>query len=379
MVKQLGVLCAVLALGACTKTDDSFEREVAAHKVVEARHSGATTPTAVAPPGTLERRVLDLASCSLEGYQIAATCPAMRALTTELSSRGGSKELSLALGRTLLVHRSPAVRVEAAKLMGGDVASRRTIVETARRELLPGARQAFIEILATDGASVPAVATFLLESASHPDPQVRLQALAALTTGAHRSVPGAADTLIALVERDPDPTVRRTACALGGKLGSDALIPLYEKMTARTDDAELYTACMEGVVAMFHNAPSFDTASEAAYRLFLARLSAQPRTEHTPPWSVMSTFCYYSHGADLDKLAAWKARAPWFDAAAVKAVITSVIADRQASWMARSAAVESLVGLGASKDELAALKLGYNPKDAGDRPLLEKIDSALGQ
>jgi hypothetical protein len=60
-------------------------------------------------------------------------------------------------------------------------------------------------------------------------------------------------------------------------------------------------------------------------------------------------------------------------------VITGVIADRQASWMARSAAVESLVGLGASKDELAALKLGYNGADAGDRPLLEKIDSALGQ
>jgi hypothetical protein len=65
----------------------------------------------------------------------------------------------------------------------------------------------------------------------------------------------------------------------------------------------------EGLVARFHNAPRFDTYSEAACRLFLTRLSATPRTDHTPPWSVMSTFCYSSHGADLDKPAAWKHRA----------------------------------------------------------------------
>jgi hypothetical protein len=60
-------------------------------------------------------------------------------------------------------------------------------------------------------------------------------------------------------------------------------------------------------------------------------------------------------------------------------VITNVIADRHASGMARSTAVESLVGLGAFTEKLKTLRVGYTPDNAGDRLLLENIDSALGQ
>ncbi len=381
MVTQLSVVCAVLALGACAK---DFDQQVAGRKVVEARHSGTpapmvSAPRGVAPEGTLERRVLDLASCELEGYQIVDTCGAMRSLSQELAVPGGSKELSLALGTSLLRHRAPAVRIEAAKLMGSDAASRLAIVDSARREAVPAVRQAYVRILADEGARLPPVAQFLLESADHATAAVRLDALDAITSPANRGMAGGAAKIIAMVERDPDASVRRTACSRGGKLGDAMLVPMYTAQTATTNDPQLYAACMEGLVAMFHNHPVFDTASEPAYRLFLERLQMQPRSEQSPPWSVMSTFCYFSHDADLDKLAAWKQRATWFDANEVKRVITGVINDKATSWEARTAAVESLVGLGATKEELAALRVSYNPKDPVDRRVLAKIDSALGE
>jgi len=381
MVKQLSVVCAAVALGACAK---DFDQQVAGRKVVEARHTGTAAPViraphGEAPAGTLERRVLDLASCDLEGYQIVDTCGAMRSLRHELAAPGGSKELSLALGTTLLTHRAPAVRIEAAKLMGSDAASRLAIVDSARRETVPAVRQAYVRLLADEGARLPPVAQFLLESADHPTAAVRLDALGAITSPANRSMPGGAAKIIAMVERDPDPSVRRSACALGGKLGDAMLIPMYTAHTATAADPQLYAACMEGLVAMFHNHPVFDTASEPAYRLFLDRLQTQPRSEQSPPWSVMSTFCYFSHDADLEKLAAWKQRATWFDASEVKRVITGVIDDKATSWEARTAGIESLVGLGATKEELTALRGSYNPKDPIDRRVLAKIDSALGE
>jgi hypothetical protein len=93
----------------------------------------------------------------------------------------------------------------------------------------------------------------------------------------------------------------------------------------------------------------------------------------------MSAFCYYSHEADLDKLAAWKRQATWFDPAEVKAVMTAVITDRATSWQARSAAIESMVGLGATRDELKALGSGYTKTDKTDQLVLAKLDSALAE
>jgi hypothetical protein len=98
--------------------------------------------------------------------------------------------------------------------------------------------------------------------------------------------------------------------------------------------------------------------SEAAYRLFLRRIAETPRSEHTPPWTVMSVFCDFKHDA----------RATWFDAAEVRRVLASVIADPQASMAARSAAIESLAGLGPTPVELLTLK-----KSVSEKPLLDKI------
>lgn len=362
MKRLLVVTAGVLALAACTRADEARPASLApARTVVEGGPSG------------LEKLVIDLETCGLEGYQITSTCPAMVALSAEIAQR--RPELSIALGARLLAHRAPAVRMQAAVMLGGDGAN--AIVDAARRERDDRVREAMIHTLAPSAADNPRVSAFLFESTQHLSPSVRAQALAALTQPASRSIPGAAARVLAMAERDPDPALRREACATGGKLGDASFVPFYERVTENATDPELYAACMEGLVAMFHNAPAFDTANEAAYRLFLRRISAQPRSEHAPPWQVMSAFCYDSREADPAKLALWRTTATWFDATEVKAALASVIGDRATSWKARAAAIESMVGLGASPAELKALAAGYaSGSDPGDARVLATLDRA---
>lgn len=324
----------------------------------------------------IETLVLGIGACPLEGYQIVPTCPGMEAFAAGM--KGKSATLDALAGGKLLQHTSPAIRVKAAELMADTIESRDAIAGAMAVERDLGVLQAFIRAVADDGARVPKVGSMLLVMASHADPAIRLQAISAITLPANRAMAGGPEKLVAMAEQDADPKVRQVACEKGGKLGSEVFLPLYEKATASAADHEMYAACMAGLVAMFHNHPGFDTSSEAAYRLFLRRLDTQPRTEHSPPWNVMSTFCYFSHETDLDKLAAWKQQATYFKPDDVKRAIAGVIRDKSASWMARSAAIESMVGLGASKTELVALKSGFDAADRRDRAVVEKLSSVLG-
>jgi hypothetical protein len=350
-VKQLLVVCGVLALAACTKVEGTSTTR-GARKVAEPSR-----------PSGIEKLVLDLEACSLEGYQITATCPAMETLAAELRQPGTAHEISVALGRKLLAHHAPAVRIEAATLLAVDAPSRDAIVDAARYETDVHVREAMIRVIASDGARFPRVGEFLLESTQFPVSGIRAQALDALTRPASRALPGAAVRVLAMAERDPDPALRRAACASGGKLGDPVFLPFYERVTSSADDPELYAACLEGVVAMFHNEPAFDTASEGAYHLFLRRIEAQPAKA---PWQVMSAFCNDNPEASAH-------RAPWFDAHEVTSALRAVVAERAASWQARSAAIESMVGLGASKTELTALAQGYTARDGSDKVVLDKL------
>jgi hypothetical protein len=388
---SIPLLCA-LSLLACERTDSGAPpagaqvASVATAKVQEARPPSepaivqttdlsGVKPRAESP--LLERLVLGLESCPLEGYQVVPTCPGMVAFTA--GTKDKCTTLDAPLGGKLLHHASPAVRVKSAELMAGTIEGRTAIAEAAAAERDLGVLQAYIRAVAHDGARVPKVGAMLIAAADHPDMAIRLQAVDALALAANRWLTGGPEKLVAVARTDRDPKVCQAACEKGGKLGNEVFLPLYEKATASDADPDMYAACMEGLVAMFHNHPGFDTSSEAAYRLFLKRLEAKPRTEHVPPWSVMSTFCHFSREADLDKLAAWKKQATYFKPDEVKRAMASIIGDRSASWMARSAAIESMVGLGASKAELEALKKGIDAADRRDKPVVEKLAAVLAE
>lgn len=360
MTKTMLVMCAGLSFVACKKVGSE-----------EARRSNPAGATVMArePSDPFEHYAAlgrAVESCTLESYQITPTCPALRALDAALET--ADPAIAVRLGTFMLRSESPVVRVKGAALAPDAIAA------TATNEMHPGVLQAFVRAIRTRGSD-PMVARLLLAAADHTSPEVRLQAVGAISQ--NRGMAGGAEKLVALAQQDPDAGVRHSACELGGKLASKLFLPVYEAATANAKDPAQYTACMEGLVAMFHNHPTFDTADQDAYELFVRRLEATPRSEAAPPWTVMSTFCYFSHESDLDRLAAWKQRATWFEPARVKKVLANVIADKRTSWMARAAAIESMVGLGATKAELAALRRGYNGQLRDDKAVLAKLASAM--
>lgn len=347
-----------------------------------AQPAGMATQVNVANAGNqLERYhriVRNVEDCPLEGYQVVPTCPGMQRFTESIAKVPA--DVRVAVGREMIGNASPSIRVEAAKLIlagGRSGEALDAIAQTANRERDPQVMRALLRTIADEPATRPSVVQALLAAADHRDLDVRLQAIEIIGSAKNRGLVGGAAKLAKIAEHDADPKARRAACEHAGTLASHEMLATYERLTESTTDPELYASCMEGLVRMFHNHPVFDTASEPAYRLFLRRLEAKPRTETTPPWTVMSTFCYYSHESDLDKLHAWKQRATWFDAAEVKRVMTNVIGDKAANWMARAAAIESMVGLGATKPELEALRRGYNANDQKDRPVLDKLATVI--
>jgi hypothetical protein len=186
----------------------------------------------------------------------------------------------------------------------------------------------------------------------------------------------AAGGLRAVVELEAK--VRAAACEYGGKLGHKAMLTVLEKLTNKTDDKDMYSACMKGIVAMFFQYPFFETTSQEAYKLFLKRLNAAPRSADSPPWSVMSEFAKYADDKN-EKLVAWKKKATWFKDAEMRKALAAVVADKKTNWMARTGAIESLIALGASKAELETLKKGYDEKNFDDKNVLKKLDEAINK
>lgn len=317
-------------------------------------------------PAEYKRLVLAFESCGVIGYSVDGKCQAVKDLqeamkgnTTAFKDLAG---MNASVGLELIGHASPAVRIKAANMMGGMLgtgnAAEEAITAAAEKEKDPGVMQALIRVVANSGAKNPKVAAMLLKSANHPDEKVRLQAVYAISSSWNREMKGGAEKLVELTEKDPSPAVRKDACEYGGALGNKVFLPVMTKLTEKTADKDLSAACMKGLVSMFHQYPFFETTDEGAYKLFLKRLNETPRTADRPYWTLTSSF---EHAGDPknEKLDAWKkATEKWFKAADVKKALIAILHDKNANWMARTGTVKSIVALGATKDELLALKKG---------------------
>ena len=386
-----GILIA-LALAACKKDEaeqaaaKTTEDEPAVPDPVAAVEAKVDEVKAIWKEGeplgkdAYEQLIVAHASCEIKDDQIDPKCPAVEALkqamnaTQKLSDLGG---MSADLGRKLIGHESPAVRIKAAGMMesffGTDTSSQDAVVEQARKETDPSALKAMIRTVWNDGAKNPKVAELLLWAADHADARVRKQAAYALSSPWNREMPGAAAKLAALMAGDADAEVRQTACERAGEHGNDELLPTYEKLTKDTADGELWGACFAGIVKMWASYPLYDTASKKAYQLTLKLLEKAPRSEHVPPWQVMGDFEHLATVPDED----WKKMATFYKAGDVRKALAAVIADPKANWMARSGAVGSYAALGASKKDLEKLKAAYASPEGTDSHVIDALDKAI--
>ena len=190
--------------------------------------------------------------------------------------------------------------------------------------------------------------------------------------------------LMLLMRSGSDRRVRLIACEYAGRLGDDALIPIYQELTADVRDPALYGACLAGLLAMWARSPLFDTYSEKAYRLTLRLIERRPRTKDSPPWSIMMDLMMaFQEPATSNKyLEQWLGQATWFKAADLRKTLGSVVGDLDAHAGARRFAADTIVALGAPLKELEALRArlgaaGHGEDDEEERELAKKLDEAI--
>ncbi len=319
-----------------------------------------------------EKLLVALADCEVSAGGIARSCDAWKAFDASRRDRrnllrNDGAALS-AVGRKHLSHESAAVRLQAARLasslFGGDQASRDALVEAARVEKDPQVLRAMLRSVRSSIGRSDAVRDLLVQMADHPDEQVRMTVLGALSAGWAAGTEGTLEKVMAAVETDPSPRVRAYACRQLGDRADERALPLLERQTADVGkDEKLYEACFRGLIGMWAAPVPQKAPSERAYQLTMERLRAKPRSEGRPPWGAIANLEWAGKGS-LAKAA------PWFDKDALVEVLGDLAGDRDAHWLARTGAVKVMARIGAPRSTLEALKAGY--ADIAEVPGVDK-------
>lgn len=316
------------------------------------------------PPLTLEAYealIVGLAGCEVKGTQIDSKCEALKAYRDGMKGRDLLRNIKgdlRELGKKLLGHASPAVRMKGAELFGSVLGTspeaQATVLEAYAKETHPAVQVTLLRVVANDGAKNEKIGQLLISALDSKDLDVRAQAIYALSSSWNKKLVGGAERLAKAAESDADMQTRKAACEYAGKLGDDKLIAMYTRLTEPTVEPALQSSCMKGLIEMWADYPHFENASEAAYRLTVKLLERTPRTKHMPSWVAIANIGRLA--GDSDGLTGWKTRAPWFDAVAMRKVLASVVLDGAVDDLAVSQSIAVISALGGEASEVAALK-----------------------
>jgi len=331
---------------------------------------------------TYKKLLLAHAACEIKNDEIDWECPAVKTLNKAMS--GGRKMADFAgggdtLGKELLGHESPAVRIKASGLMSsifgtkGD--SQNLIVEAAKNEKNVSVLRAFVRTVSNDGAKNPKVAEMLLALSTHESPVVRKSVVYALSSTWNREMKGCPEKLIEMAEKDADEEVRMAALEYAGHLGDEKFMPMFKKYTADANE-KIRNAAMKGTVYMWYSYPFHENASQAAYKLTIAFLKKKPRTKDTPVWTIPGMF----RSKNKDKFVEWQKKAPWFKQAELNAVLIDIIKDTNMNWLGRNGAIDSLVEGGATKADLEKVRKSFTGEPKGDDVhIVGNLDKAIAK
>lgn len=324
--------------------------------------------------------VLAYAECAInEDGSVDRDCPAVKAKRDAVSGKTFVSNLAggrQALGVELLEHPSPAVRLEATKLVGsilglGDLRAR--VLAFAQKETHPAVLAELIAIIGSSAHKEPPVAALMERHAGHESALVRKAVVSAWATRENQQVAATRERAHAMTRSDASDDVRAAGCTELGETGHAEHMPLYRAMLADTSLAEsLRVACLNGLVQMWFDWPFLRNGNEEAYRLTLAMWNATPRT------SLRSLripgFHHEPHG-----FAEWRARATWFDPTEVRSALVELVADPAVDWMVRTGALRNVVHLGASREELTALRGRISAGPSGSSFVIKDLDAAIAK
>ena len=345
----------------------------ATDKVDEARKI-ATDDRRALGSAEYEELLLALKDCELDRHGIDRKCEAYRAYRKARSRNTMIKDLAgmiSKLGLKYLTHESDAVRYESARMLksffGSGTESQEAVLKHAPDEKNPLVLARMISAVGSRAGKNPGIAEFVLKMADHESPVVRKEVITWLTSSGSRDVKGAVDKVIEKLEQDEDEDVRLAACRYAGKTGDERLIPIYRKMIVKPDkDPKMYSACMQGLAKMWNPFLSRDAKSEQAYKLFMAKMKSKPRTREHPPWIVMNDLGREPRGSPT-----------WYDRAAVVKLLTEIVLDDDAHWMARTGGTRALGKLKARAAlEQARKKYGEGTKFE-HKSIAKEIDREL--
>lgn len=324
------------------------------------------------------RLLLAYADCEIgENGAIDRGCAAVKAMREAMSGRSYVSNLTggrQALGLELLEHPSPALRLKATELVGslfglGDLHGR--VVVFAQKETHPAV---LAELLSSIGASAhedPAVAALLEKHAGHDSALVRKAVLSAWARRQNQQVPSIRERAHTMVRSDRSDDVRAVGCAELGGTGHAEHLPLFRELLADTSLPEpIRVACMNGLSLMWYDWPHLDNTNEEAYRLTLQTWRATPRSSTNA--LRLPSLHHKAHN-----LARWRANATWFNPEEVRSALAELVADAAVHWFVRKDALRSIVHLGASREELTALRGRVSDGPSGTTFVIEDLDAAI--
>ncbi len=330
-----------------------------------------------------EALMLKLTECEVTDSGIDRKCPAYKALRETRKNRGTLVKdwggAMAGLGKKHIAHAHPAVRIQAASLMGSifgtSADSQNLIIDAAKAEKHPEVLKQMLRTVASAIAKNDAVRELMLANAGHADPKVRMEVVSALTSTWAKGTTDTLEKAMELVEKDPEADVRNYACRRLGERADERVLPLLTKLTKTPgEDGKRYSACFRGIISMWSSPVAHAKPSEQAYRLTLALLKKTPRSNVHPPWTAIPAM-------EWAKQARFQENAPWFKKQALIDVLGSVVGDKDANWLARSSGVDAMTKLGAQKADLEKAKAAYGKADpvGTDKRIVDKLDKAIAE
>lgn len=330
-----------------------------------------------------EALLLGLSKCEVKDNGIDRKCPAYKEYREGRKNRGTLVKdwggMLSAMGRKHIKHKSPAVRIQAAGLMGSIFGSSKesqsAIVTAAKNEQHPRVLKAMLRSVSSSIKKNDDVRQLMLANAKHADQKVRMEVVGSLTSSWAKDTEGTLEKAMEMVEKDPAIEVQQYACRRLGERADARALPLLKKLTAKPSDSKLYSACVRGVIAMWSAPVPHKAPSKEAYEYTLKLFKKTPRSDSHPPWTAISAVEWASKKK-------FQAAAPWFKLSDLNGALIDIAKDRNAKWLTRTGAVDALKRLGATPAQFEALKTAYasaGSKPGTDKHVLDKIEKALGQ
>ena len=279
-------------------------------------------------------------------YLTLPSCISYKAFSL-LSDKGVKYEISDKHLETLLKSEYPQLRVRAMEHMfsffGLSDEHKEMVKELVKTETEPAVIKEAIATLGNSGND-PEVGAFLIASAKHEDPRIRETAASWIGSYWNDKMEGAVEAELELM-KDENVKVVDAAYRNCEDMTDKRILEALKEALNDDEKYELHGSCMDSVIYMWLNYPSHEKYNKEAYKISMDYFKKKPRTKNVPYWIAVS----HMDKINEDKFDAWKKKAKYYKPKEIVEVMTEIIKDKNADYLARCCAVDVIAKHGGKK------------------------------